>query len=74
MDSKLGLLGTEVANVARPDFTVRDLLRFQKQPMTGNGMARPRQATTLLGCGWGSIYAKLKEPAMRTSQKTPTDR
>jgi hypothetical protein len=39
--------------------------------MSLNGMARPRPAPTLLGCGLGRRYAKLKEPAMRTSQKTP---
>lgn len=39
--------------------------------MTADGMARPRPAPNLLGLRLEGITQKLKEHAMRTSQKTP---
>ncbi len=39
--------------------------------MSVNEMARQRPAPNLLACGWRRYAKKLKEHAMRTSQKTP---
>jgi len=71
------LIGQSNFSVAwRSENGGNDLTCHRAAPLrqSGPSLFERAPATTLLGCGWGGVYAKLKGPAKRTSQKTPSDR